>query len=206
MAQLIGQSFWLALSVTITGIAHMVVVKKDWLSALKVPLDGGLTFRGRRLFGENKTWRGVAFMIVASAIIGGVQGWLGGTWADAAGAACIDFDQVGQWVRTNTKSLAYATGYATVSAVLGLGYVLGELPNSFLKRRVGIRPGTTMAGAVGLLFFLADQADSVVAALGLTGIGFSIGWGVFVTGSLCLTGLHLLLNATLYYARVRKNL
>ena len=60
-----------------------------------------------------------------------------------------------------------ATGYAVVNAVLGLGYVLGELPNSFAKRRVKIQPGKTIGGVLGALFFVLDQADSVIAAIGL---------------------------------------
>ena len=34
----------------------------DLLKPLKRPIDGGATFRGRRLFGDNKTWRGALMM------------------------------------------------------------------------------------------------------------------------------------------------
>jgi hypothetical protein len=48
---------------------------------------------------------------------------------------------------------------------LGLSYTLGELPNSFLKRRMGIEPGITLPGFKGLLFSLYDQTDSVLGGV-----------------------------------------
>ncbi|MBS1660284.1 MAG: hypothetical protein JST68_04455 [Bacteroidetes bacterium] len=43
--------------------------------------------------------------------------------------------------------------------LLGLAYVLFELPNSWLKRRVGIEPGGR-AGRYRVLFVLLDKSDS----------------------------------------------
>src|SRR5947209_9666970 len=48
----------------------------------------------------------------------------------------------------------------------GLAVWLGELPNSFVKRRLGIGPGTHRRTPAGYLLSLYDQADWVpVAAL-----------------------------------------
>ena len=44
------------------GIANAVPVlvkKVPGLSKLKAPIDGGISFRGKRLLGANKTWRGL---------------------------------------------------------------------------------------------------------------------------------------------------
>jgi CDP-diglyceride synthetase len=217
MMFLIGQCFWLSLPVVIAGILHMVVVKKDWLPALKKPVDFGASIGGERIFGDNKTWRGFVVMIGLSAILGAVQGLVAGPWADQSGVACMSFD-----VLTFRLGLEHpifnlehpdpawpselAKTYALVNAVLGLGYALGELPNSFLKRRVKIEPGKTGSGALGALFFVLDQADSVLAALGLGLLAFGYPLAVFLVGSLVLTLVHLALNATLYLLRVRKNL
>jgi hypothetical protein len=43
-------------------VAHAPVLRFDLLQRLKPPIDGGATFRGRRLFGDNKTWRGALVM------------------------------------------------------------------------------------------------------------------------------------------------
>lgn len=206
MALLVAQVFWLSLAVAVTGILHMFVVKADLLPALKVPIDGGRTLGGAPIFGPNKTWRGVFFMISGSAFVGAVQGGLGGAWAAGAGIEVIDFAGLGRRLGAPADSLLYAFGYAGVNAVLGLGYALGELPNSFLKRRLGIGAGNTSSGLVGAFFFVFDQADSVVFALALGAAVFGYGAGVVLVGSICLTLLHLAINGSLYLLKVRRNL
>jgi CDP-diglyceride synthetase len=206
LALLVGQVFWLSLAVAVTGILHMVVVKVDWLPALKVPIDGGRTLGGEPIFGPNKTWRGIVVMIVGSAAIGAAQGLFGGEWAARAGVEVLDFAAVGRRLGGSSGGFVYLLGYAGVNAVLGLGYALGELPNSFVKRRFGIDPGRTTRGALGALFFVIDQADSVVFALILGALCFGFGWDVVIAGSVCLTLLHLAINGSLYASRVRRNL
>jgi hypothetical protein len=49
-------------------------------------------------------------------------------------------------------------------AIYGLGYVLGELPNSFLKRRLGVAAGDR-SPRFGSLQYVADQVDSVIGCL-----------------------------------------
>ena len=49
-------------------------------------------------------------------------------------------------------------------AICGLSYCLGELPNSFIKRRLRIRPGAR-AFKVAWLQYLIDQGDSVAGCL-----------------------------------------
>ncbi|MHC4392581.1 MAG: CDP-archaeol synthase [Planctomycetota bacterium] len=198
----LGQSLWLALPITVAGVLHMIVVKKDLFTALKLPLDGGRTLGGARLFGDNKTWRGVVFMVLAAAVLGAAQGLLLGGWAARANAGIMAFSDWG----AGQGALAFASGYALVNAVLGLGYVLGELPNSFIKRRAGITPGKTEGGAFGLLFLVIDQADSVIAALLLGWLIFPWPLGFVLVGIVALTLLHLLFNAGLFATKVRKNL
>jgi hypothetical protein len=48
-----------------------------------------------------------------------------------------------------------------VGLLIGLGTVLGELPNSFLKRRMGVAPGTQRRSAAGLALTVLDQGDFV---------------------------------------------
>lgn len=46
-------------------------------------------------------------------------------------------------------------------ALLGLGTVAGELPNSFVKRQLGVPPGRLPAGVGRLVFAAYDQVDLV---------------------------------------------
>ena len=52
----------------------------------------------------------------------------------------------------------------TAGAICGVTYCVAELPNSFVKRRLGISPGER-AIKRGHLQYLVDQADSVAGCL-----------------------------------------
>src|SRR3990167_4956779 len=128
--------FWLQLPVVIGGVLHMVVVTRDWLPALKIPLQ-------HHWFGANKTLRGFLVMPLLSAL---------GGWCMAPS---------GEWVLTG--------------ALAGLAYVLAELPNSFIKRRMGVPPGE-VPRRFRLLFVAVDQLDSGLGiALLYALLGY--GWG-----------------------------
>lgn len=123
-----------------------VVFRFDLASALRRPIDVGVSFHGRRVFGDGKTWRGVIVAVVGS--IGTVA--------------------VQKAVAAHTQSLALvdyrALSPVCFGAAMGGGAMLGELPNSFVKRRVGIPPGGTSRGWRGVLFYVWDQIDLLTGA------------------------------------------
>jgi len=55
------------------GVFHGLCMKLGWLSFLKSPIDRGYQVRGRRLFGSNKTFRGVVAVGIGTAILLGLQ-------------------------------------------------------------------------------------------------------------------------------------
>ena len=137
---------WMALPVVLGGLAHVAVIRLDLLPSLaRIPLDGGLTFRGRPLFGPNKTLRGLLVMITATALGSLVLAHLG-----SVGLAAVE------------PQIRWPLGWG---ACLGLGYLLGELPNSFLKRQLDVPPGGEALGRGRLLFSFLDQADSLVGVV-----------------------------------------
>lgn len=60
------QATYLLLPFVVAAALAGVVQRHDLWSGLKRPIDGGLTVRGRRLFGDHKTWRGATVTTVAS--------------------------------------------------------------------------------------------------------------------------------------------
>jgi hypothetical protein len=112
------------------------------------PLDGGALFRGRRVFGEHKTWRGFVVMIPAAAASFAA---LAAAIGDPAGA--------GLWPLT-------PIGYAGLGACAGFGFMAGELPNSLLKRQLGIAPGAAPhMGVAAAAQFALDRIDSGIGML-----------------------------------------
>jgi CDP-2,3-bis-(O-geranylgeranyl)-sn-glycerol synthase len=177
---------YLIAPLVLAGVVHAVVIKRDLLPWLERPLDGGRRFRGRPLFGANKTWRGV--VVMACGCTAGTLIELGLRQFDTfAGIELV-------WL---TLPSALALGLA-----LGLGYSLAELPNSFLKRRLGIGPGQVSA-TQSRVQYLADQGDSALG--GTCAIAFFLPVPhvlamVFAVG----LGLHVVFDRLLYATGVKE--
>jgi hypothetical protein len=129
---------WVVLPAVGGVLAHAPVLRWDLAPALRRPIS-------RRAFGENKTWRGALVMT-------------GGTVA-----AAVALDRVPAYRRRLPAPVAEANA-TMVGALLGVALWTGELPNSFVKRRLGIPPGQQRRSAAGVLISLIDQADWVPAA------------------------------------------
>jgi len=138
----------LVVAFILAGFAQTAWFAWEGSQAFTVPLDGGLTFRGRRLFGDNKTLRGLIVMVPAGAAALPISAFV---------LSRILPSPTGLWPLT-------MGGYAAMGAWCALGFMLGELPNSFLKRQLGIAPGTASTGR-GLAWQLA--ADRLAPGIGL---------------------------------------
>lgn len=199
----VGGALWLAAPATVACVLHMVVVRRGIVAGLAVPLDGGRTFRGRPVLGANKTWRGVVVVVAGTAILGALQGGLLGAWADRLGLGLVDY-RTASLGAVAPGPLALASGYALVNAALGAAYVVGELPNSFLKRQLDVAPGARPAGRWRALFFVLDQCDSASAAMAVCALAFALPWRDVAPATLTLAGLHAGVTTLLHAARLKR--
>lgn len=134
----------LLLSAAMSG----VIMRFDWLRVLRRPIDLGLTFRGERVFGDSKTWRGLVIAVVGCIIGAALQKYVLG--ACAGRLALLDYETLD----------VFAFG-----AAMGGTAIVGELPNSFVKRRLRIAPGATTRGPLSVLFYIWDQIDLLSLSL-----------------------------------------
>jgi hypothetical protein len=139
------RSAWAFLPTIGGALVHAPILRYDLLPSLKVPLDLGAAPGGKRLLGDNKTVRGALAMA-------------GGTFAATLALHRLD------WYRRRLPAELRAAGAARHGAALGAAVVLGELPNSILKRRLGIGPGERGGSALGVALAIHDQADFVLGA------------------------------------------
>lgn len=94
----------------------------------------------KNLFGANKTYRGVIVLPILTGFFGLLSSF---------------------WFGPFTISVAYD---AFVGFGLGLAYILAELPNSFIKRRLGIANGEH-SKKYKYLQYVVDKADSLIGVL-----------------------------------------
>jgi hypothetical protein len=87
--------------------------------------------------------------------------------------------------------------------LLGLGVVVGELPNSFLKRRIGIAPGTQRHTLGGALLSFYDQADFVLAIWVLLLPIWTMSVGQAAIAFVVVTAVHLVINVVGYAVGAR---
>lgn len=126
----------------------------------------------KNYFGANKTWRGIVVMTTATAVL--------------------------------TKALCSAmvppisiVHPMALGALMGLAYTLFELPNSYLKRKMGIAPGEASNSNKKIGFFFFDRFDSAFGcafALFLSGYDLSLALTCFAAGAL----VHALVTSILF--------
>ena len=142
---------FVSLALAVAGVIHVAWLRSPWSRRFDVPLDGGATWRGHRLFGANKTWRGLMVMPFGAAAAFG----LAGHCRDALPAWLA----AGIWDRP-------ASQLALAGLLCGLAFMLAELPNSMLKRQLGIVPGQEARNRLlRAMCLLIDRTDSTLGAL-----------------------------------------
>ncbi len=180
--------------VILGGINNMIFVKLPILRGLSVPIDSGLTLKdGKRLFGHNKTWKGFIGMIAFTAFWFVIIAVIARSFSWAQDMSLLQYS-------------SYHTPYTELffGALWGFSYVLFELPNSYIKRRIGIPPGKNIKGFTGLLFTFIDQADSVIGCMLFMPLFYTPtlveALILFITGS----GIHYVINILLYLIKLKK--
>lgn len=143
-------ALFLTAGLSFAGFAHAAWMRSAGSRPFAVPIDGGRTVRGQRLFGPNKTVRGFMVMPPAAA-------------ASFAALATL----LGQDGLTRAGLWTFGPApYAALGAWAGFCFMLGELPNSFIKRQLGIAPGhAARSRGAALLHFIADRCDSILGML-----------------------------------------
>jgi CDP-2,3-bis-(O-geranylgeranyl)-sn-glycerol synthase len=180
---------FLILAFVPAGLLHSLWLNNRFSRALAIPLDGGRMFRGRPILGENKTLRGFVVMIPAAAL------------AFATVAIVISLPQ-----GTPPATLWQLTplGYAALGAWAGFGFMAGELPNSFVKRQLGILPGQApSSGLTRTICFTVDHIDSIVGMLIAVTIAVQTPWTTWLWVLILGPSIHLIFSWWLFRMGVK---
>jgi CDP-2,3-bis-(O-geranylgeranyl)-sn-glycerol synthase len=175
------RALWLTAPILIAGLAHVAVITLDLAPPLARPIDAGRRFRGRALLGSNKTWRGFVVMPAATAITISAQQALARRSPRLAALVPLARGAPPAWI---------------VGAICGAAYVVAELPNSFMKRRLGIAPGTSARRARAAQY-VVDQLDSVAACAVAIRIFYRIDAAEAVASALLGAAFHVAVERTM---------
>ncbi|MGH9148046.1 MAG: CDP-archaeol synthase, partial [Vicinamibacterales bacterium] len=143
---------------------------------------------GHRLLGDNKTIRGFIVMVPATSLAFALLALL---------MTPFPIGLKGLWPLTSGQ-------YALLGAWGALGFMVGELPNSFLKRRLGIPPGAAAEGRVcAPLFFVVDRIDSIVGLMLALTVAVPVPSGTWLCVVLVGPALHGLFSVALFRLGVK---
>ena len=129
------------------------------------------------LFGSNKTWRGLLLVPLLNA-----------------------FFFAGLNVFLISFSWGASLGYGFL---LGLAYMLFELPNSFLKRRLGVPPGAR-ARRHAFWFAVLDKSDSAFGVVLLSAFLFGFGVQQFLVLFLTAVAVHAFFSGLLVLVGIKR--
>ncbi len=181
---------FLVTAFTLSGGAHTAWLAAPFSRRFAVPLDGGRTLGGRPILGAHKTLRGFLVMVPAT----GAAFMLLAALAAAAGP---DLPAFGLWPLTPVQ-------YGLLGAWAALGFMGGELPNSFVKRRLGVAPGEAAAGRrLRAVFLVADRFDSSAGMLLALAAAVPVSWGICLFVLLAGPLVHAGFSAALFLLRVK---
>lgn len=168
------------LPVIFAGIFNMLFVKTKFYKKYRKPIDCG-----KNIFGNNKTWIGALSMILFTTLF----------------QLLFSFTFLNKYnyIYENNDNNIFFNIF--VGFLFGLAYILFELPNSFVKRRLNIEPGKT----AGILSYIVDQIDSIIGVTLILSFFTKIDFFTFLLYILLGAVTHSVVNLVLYLLKIRKN-
>ena len=158
-----------------------VLAKTPGFKYLNWPMDFGLTFRKKRVFGTHKTWRGLITGIVASVIMCWIQKLLMG----------VGFFEKISLVDYNRINIFWW------GAVMCAGAMFGVVVKSFFNRQVGVASGRS--------WFPWDQLDYIFGGIIFSLVLVRLEWWYYVLILILYFVLHLLTKIVGYWVGVNND-
>lgn len=176
------------------GILNMLFTKTKFYNKHKRPIDNRRSINNKRILGDNKTWIGFGSMVIISGFTHVIWGYI---------LRLLNLESKSDYYVKHDNRITYNL---IVGLSNGFIYMVSELPNSFIKRRLDIDSGKRANGIKGVLFYIIDQIDSIV------GIAYLIKKlsKINVRETLEYIGIggfvHAIINLILFKIKVRENI
>lgn len=170
---MIIQAFYLLLPAAFSNMAPRLFSR---ISFLNIPIDNNIKFKGKPLFGKNKTWRGVIFGVLTSITIAYIQ-FLLSSYSFFVSISVLNY-----------------SNFILIGFLLGLGTHVGDLFESFLKRRLNMKPGQSL--------LVLDQIDWVMGSLILLLFIYIPSFKLVVNALVLFFILHIIVKHIGYFLKI----
>lgn len=172
-------AFWFFLPAGVANVTPILAARMPLLRNWNAPVDHGLYYRGKRLLGDHKTWRGIACGVAAGVIVALAQAWL--------------YERYTVW---GPVPDLYAQP-VLLGLALSMGALGGDALKSFVKRQVGVPSGKS--------WFPFDQIDYIVGACVLSAAIVVLPLASYVGIAVVWFVMHLLFSYVGYLTHFKKD-
>ncbi len=174
-------ALWFFCPAGVANVSPILAAHIPGLKKLDAPMDGGLLFRGRRILGDHKTWRG----LITGVLMGILTFWLQQLLVAHVG-----------WLNTATSDIGYgALPTLLTGALFGVGALGGDAIESFFKRQKGVLPGKG--------WFPFDQIDYIVGGAIATAPLVQLQLAQYVALIVLWLGVHVVASYIGYLLRLK---
>jgi len=176
----------------LSGAAHVLWLRSAASQRFAFPIDCGLSLGGKRIFGDHKMFRGFIVIVPAT---GTAFLLLSVVLGNAAPALAAQLWMLTPW------------NYAVVGLWAGFGFMAGELPNSFIKRRLDVPPGGLPAHSwIRAICLVADRVDSIIGGLISMNLFVSMPAMTWIYLIVAGAGIHWMFSAVLFACGVKERM
>lgn len=170
------------LPASFANMAPIFAKRWGWLDWSNVPIDAGKQWRGQRILGDHKTWRGLIAGVLIAVACALIQWWLYDQSQGLQDFYRIDISQLNPWLW---------------GSALALGALGGDALKSFFKRQIGIAPGQNWVPF--------DQLDAVFGTMFVAWLLIEMPFKFYVYMIFIGLFLHPLINLLGWLLRLKEN-
>lgn len=178
MSMILLQAIYFFLPAYLANMAPVFAAKL--MPSFSYPLDGYRTHKGKRLLGDNKTWRGLFAGVIVATFVVIIQRMLIDTSFGFA-LSIVPYHIISPWL---------------LGPLFGIGALGGDAVKSFFKRKKGIISGQSWP--------VWDQLDFVIGGLVLVSFIYRPSFWVIVIILVISPALHKATNVIGYWLGLKK--
>ncbi|MBC7581474.1 CDP-archaeol synthase [Aeromicrobium sp.] len=176
-------ALWLFWSAGVATLIPVLAAHAPGMRAWSAPMDGGKTWRGRRILGDHKTWRGF------------LAGWIGGSlW----GLVQVAIYNHSTFVQNFYPESFPVDKFLVTTVLISLGAVVGDAVGSFCKRQLDIPSGKS--------WFPYDQLDFILGGIILSLILVRLHLSQYLVIIGVWLGVHLLFGVLGYLTHLKEEI
>lgn len=176
-------AIWFFIPAGVANAAPIIAAKIPGLSKLTAPLDFNIMFRGKRFFGEHKTWRGLIVGIIAAIAVVYLQ-------------QLINQQVFLEFIPVNAEEYLFNSP-VLLGFLFGFGALMGDAIESFFKRQKPIAPGKA--------WFPFDQIDYIIGGCLATAALVQLSYAQYLTVFIVWFLMHLLFSYIGYLLNLKRS-